>query len=71
MNNPDHQAVTNRRKQITGNMGTGVALGIVFGTALENIAIGLTLGIFLGGIGSVWRISVADTNHEENDGIEG
>jgi len=67
MDNFKPQSKENRRKQIAGNMGLGVALGIIFGTMLGNIALGLTLGIVLGGIGSVWQTSEAGMDQVEND----
>lgn len=36
-------------------MGVGVSLGIVLGVAMDNIAIGLTVGIIIAGIVMVWQ----------------
>lgn len=36
-------------------MGVGVSLGIVLGVAMDNIAVGLTVGIIIAGIVMVWQ----------------
>ena len=53
-NTNDVQTKTDYRKRIAIRMGTSVTLGIVLGTATGKTALGLVVGIIIGGIGAAF-----------------
>lgn len=53
-NNIENKPPKQTRKEILP-MGIGVTMGIVLGAALDNIAIGLAVGIILAGIVMIWQ----------------
>lgn len=52
MNNPSK---FNHQKEIAEKLGVGITLGLIGGVIYGNIAMGLSLGILIGGLGVIWK----------------